>query len=283
MALIDFILDVVALLLWLNWRSFRSDPLNRTTPATLVGTLRRAEAHRLKGWQWVAALVLLLVSRAFLYSEIGSPVHWTPTLNLGLISLTLRSDRLPSELLYSALSFGRLWIIFYFWLLVLAAANHRVLEPDPLLKLLRFHLGRFARWPRLVQILLPVVLVTSLWLALHPIFVRLDLASRTSSTAHLVGQGLLVASCLFLTLKYLLPVFLFLHLVSSYVYLGPSPLWEFVSATSRNLLRPLRRLRFGKVDFAPIAGILLVLLFLYWLPLGLLVLVAKWDLTLWPP
>jgi hypothetical protein len=283
MALIDFILNVVALLLWLNWRSFRSDPLNRSTPATLVGTLRRAEARRLKGWQWLAGLVLLLVLRAFLYSGIGAPVHWTPKLNLGLVVPAFRSDRLPAELLYSTVSFARLWLIFYFWLLVLAAVNHRVIEPDPLLKLLRFHLGRLARWPWPVQILLPVLFVTGFWLALHPAFVHLGLASRTTSTAHLIGQGLLIASCLFLTLKYVLPVFLFLHLVSSYVYLGPSPLSEFVSATSRNLLRPLKGLRLGKFDLAPVAGILLVLLLLHWLPMGLLALVAKGDLTLWPP
>jgi hypothetical protein len=43
MALIDFILNVAALLLWLSWRAIRLDPFIRATPATLAGTLRRAE------------------------------------------------------------------------------------------------------------------------------------------------------------------------------------------------------------------------------------------------
>ncbi len=46
MALIDFILNLAGLLLWLNWRSVRLDPLGKRTPATLIGTLRRAEPQR---------------------------------------------------------------------------------------------------------------------------------------------------------------------------------------------------------------------------------------------
>ena len=36
-----------------------------------------------------------------------------------------------------------------------------------------------------------------------------------------------------------MPVFLFFHLIGSYVYLGGSPFWDFVDATSRKILRPL--------------------------------------------
>ena len=39
MGLIDFILNLAGVLLWLGWRSIRFDPLGRSTPATLVGTL----------------------------------------------------------------------------------------------------------------------------------------------------------------------------------------------------------------------------------------------------
>jgi len=55
-------------------------------------------------------------------------------------------------------------------------------------------------------------------------------------------------------------VILFLSLLSSYVYLGNHWFWNFVAVTSRNLLAPLRwiPLRLGKVDFAPIAGMVVV-------------------------
>ena len=72
MALIDFILNLAGLLLWLNWRSVRFDPLGRRTPATLIGTLRRAEPRRLRRWHLLAALGGLLLLRAVIYWQIGS-------------------------------------------------------------------------------------------------------------------------------------------------------------------------------------------------------------------
>ena len=42
MTLIDFILNLAALLLWFNWRAARIDPLATATPSTLAGTLRRS-------------------------------------------------------------------------------------------------------------------------------------------------------------------------------------------------------------------------------------------------
>ena len=63
MGLIDFILNLAGMLLWLNWRSIRFDPLARTTPATLAGTLRRAEPPRMKRWHFLAALAALLLLR----------------------------------------------------------------------------------------------------------------------------------------------------------------------------------------------------------------------------
>ena len=71
MGLIDFILNLAGLLLWLSWRSLRFDPLVITSPATLVGTLRRAEPQRLRGWQLLASLAALILLRALLYRQIG--------------------------------------------------------------------------------------------------------------------------------------------------------------------------------------------------------------------
>ena len=67
MSSINFILDLAALLLLLSWGSIRFDPLNRAVPATLVGTVRRAEPRRLKRWHFLAGLGLLLLLRAVFY------------------------------------------------------------------------------------------------------------------------------------------------------------------------------------------------------------------------
>ncbi len=78
-------------------------------------------------------------------------------------------------------------IVCYFWLLALAMINRRNAESDPLLKMLRLHLGPVARWPWLVQLLLPLLLIAGLWIALHPLLVHLEITSPARSNAHLVG------------------------------------------------------------------------------------------------
>ena len=288
MGLIDFILNLAGVLLWLSWRSIRFDPLVKTRPATLIGTLRRAEPRRMKGWQLLAGLGTLLVLRAVLYRQIGAEADWTPKLDLYFIVLAF-PNRLPPghflpALMFSLLSFARILIIGYFWLLALVVINRRNTQPDPLHKMLRLHLGPVARWPLLLQVLLPLVSMIALWIALHPLLVHLEITSRVRSTAHLAEQGLLIGVALYFTLQFLLPVFLLLHLFASYIYLGSSPLWDFIGATARNLLAPLRRLpmRVGLLDLAPLGGVVLILFLLHWLPNLVVARMAENNLSPWP-
>jgi uncharacterized protein YggT (Ycf19 family) len=255
-----------------------------TSPATLVGTLRRAEPRRLQGWQLLAGLAILLLLRALLYRQIGPAADWTPKLNLFFVVLAFRSDLWLPVTCYSVLSFARLLIICYFWLLALAMINRRSAESDPLLKMLRSHLGPAARWPWLAQLLLPLLLVTVLWVALHPLLLHLEITNRVRSTVHLAEQGILIGTALYFSLQYVLPVFLFLYLIASYVYLGASPLWDFVGATARNLLVPLRRLplRMARFDFAPLAGVVLIFSLLHWLPNFILGQMAQNKVSPWP-
>lgn len=285
MGLVDFILSLAGVLTWLSWRSIRFDPLVTATAATLVGTLRRAEPHRRPGWYLLVGLTALLVLRAVLYHLIGTEAEWTPKLDLFFVVLTFRSDLLPPVMLFSLLSFARILIICYFWLLILVIINRRSAEPNPLLKMLRLHLGAVAHWPWLMQLLLPLVLVTVLWLALHPLLRHLEIAGRMRSLVHLVEQGLLIGTALYFSLQYLLPPLLLLHLVASHVYLGRSPVWDFVAVSARNVLAPLRRLplRIARFDFAPLVGVILILFLLHWLPNLILGRMAASHVTLWPP
>ena len=284
MGLIDFILNLAGVLLWLSWRSIHFDPLVKTSPATLVGTLRRAEPRRLKGWQLLVGLAALLVLRALLYQQIGPEADWRPRLNLYFVVLAFRNDLLLPVIVFSALSFTRMLIICDFWLLALAMINRRNTGSDPLLRMLRLHLGPVARWPWLLQLLLPLLLIAGLWIALHPLLVHFEITSRAHSNANLVGQGILIGTALYLSLQYVLPVFLFLHLITTYVYLGSSPLWDFVGTTARNLLAPLRRLplRIAKFDFAPVAGVILIFALLHWLPNFILGEIARNKMSPWP-
>jgi uncharacterized protein YggT (Ycf19 family) len=215
---------------------------------------------------------------------IGAPVDWTPKVDLGLISLAFRSDMLRLDFVFSAMSFVRLLIVFYFWLLALAAINRAVLEPDPLQKLVRLHVGPAAHWPWPAQLILPLLLVALLWLVLSPLLAQLGMINRVHSFIRVSSQGLLVGLGLFLSLKYLLPALLLVYLVTSYVFLGNSPLWEFISTTADNLLKPLRALplRFAKLDLAPVVGAILVLFALQWLPNFIIGKMAEWKINAWP-
>lgn len=288
MPVIDFILNIAGLLLWLNWRSLHFDPLLRRAPATLVGTLRPAEPQPGKGWPLLAGLGLLLLVRAILYWDLGPAVNWTPQLDLGVVALAFRSDSYPpgsslrATLLFSLLSFLRLLLVFYFWLLVLGAIKRPSTEPEPIQKLIRLHLGRLGSWPWPAQLILPLLLAAALWVLLHPVLVGLDVINRAHSLGHLAGQAGLVSAGLLLTLKYLLPTILLLHFVLTYVYLGRSAFWDFISGTARTLLTPLRFLRLGKVDFAPLVGTVLLVALLHWLPNLLEHDLLSRNLTLWP-
>src|SRR3954470_23795001 len=105
MPLIDFILNIAGLLLWLNWLSINFDPLNRATAASLIGTLKKADASGPKRWKFLAGLVSLLLLRALIYWQVGAAVNWTPSLQLGFVDLSFRSDYLGRMLLFSLFSF----------------------------------------------------------------------------------------------------------------------------------------------------------------------------------
>jgi uncharacterized protein YggT (Ycf19 family) len=284
MSLIDFILNVAGILLCLNWRSVSTDPFTSGTPATLLSTVKRAQPMRVKRWHYLAALAGLLVVRAVFYWQVGPAVNWTPKLGLFFVVLTFRGAFFLPSLFFSMLSFLQAFVVFYFWLLVLAALNRNASGSDPIQKMISLQLGSLSRWRWFAQTFTPFFAVAALWIILHPAMVYTGVTNRIPSSLHLVEQSLLAGAAIFLSLKYFLPAFLAVHLVTSYIYLGKSPLLDFSSLTARNILGPLDRLslRAGKIDLAPIFGIVLILLLLHALPNFALAYLGRCNLTVWP-
>lgn len=261
MPLIDFILNLAGLLLWLSWCSAGFDSPVRT-PATLAGTLRKADPAGPRRWRFLAFLLGLLWFRAWIYGVIGPAVNWTPSLDLGFITLSFRGDHPRIMLLFSLLSFGLALGVFYLWLLLLSLLNRRVPDTDPLQKLVRLHLGWVEGWPIPLKALLPFLLGGLLWLALHPLLSLMSIIPAARSPEQLLEQAAFLGVAAYLAWKYLIVSILFLHLLNSYVFLGHHPVWNFVNATARSLLLPLRwvPLRLGPIDFSPLVGIALVFL-----------------------
>jgi uncharacterized protein YggT (Ycf19 family) len=257
--LIDFILNLACLLLWLNWRSMRFDPLGQRTPATLIGTLRRAEPRRLRHWHLLAAIGGLLLLRAGFYWQIGSaskPV-WAGTLDLGIIAPAFLSNSFGRMCLFSVFSFGLMLAVFYLWLLLLSI----LAGPEPVHGLVRMQLGYMDRWPRWLKFFLPLAGGTLLWGLLSWPFPWLH-PQPAMSTAQHSQEALLIGLGSYLVWKFLIGALLALHLLNSYVYFGKHPFWDYVSATAQTLLQPLKKipLRAGRVDFAPVVGMVLVFL-----------------------
>lgn len=260
MGLIDFILNFAGLLLWLSWHSLRFDPLGKRMPATLIGTLRRAEPQRLRRWHLLAVLGGLLFLRAVFYWQVGSALKpiWAGALNLGVIAPSFISSSFVRILLFSILSFGLTLGVFYLWLLLFSI----LAGPEPFHRLIRMQLGPIDHWPRGIKFFLPLVLTAMLWWLVSWVLVWLAIVPPPVSAMHRVEESLVIGLASYLAWEYAAGALLVLHLLNSYIYFGKHPFWNYVTAEAQTLLRPLRRvpLRIGKADFLPVVGMALVFL-----------------------
>jgi len=255
MGIVDFILNLAGLLLWLNWRSNRLDPLVKRRPATLMGTLRPAAPKKFRRWQLPGFIALLLLVRAVIYWRIGSTTNGAGVLDLGMVVLGFSSGPywvgFWHMVLFSFASFGRVLGILYVWLLALSL----LAGPLPIHGLVTIPLGRVDGWPRWVKLMLPLLATAVVWWLASWLFIRLHILTPMPPIGRL-EQSVVLGISSYCLWQYPLGAILLLHLLNSYIYFGAHPFWKYVSATAQTVLQPLRKipLRVGKVDFAPLAG-----------------------------
>ncbi|MCS7337442.1 MAG: hypothetical protein NZ739_04280 [Verrucomicrobiae bacterium] len=262
MGLIDFILNVVGLLLWLNWCAARHDPLAHATARTLLGTLKPTAPVQRRRWPLLLGLGSLLGARAVFYWELGPALNWDPALNLGAVVIPFRPGLAGQALLYSLLSFLRMFVVLYLWLIFLWIAAPVEARGNPAAKLIRVHLGRIATLPYPVQLMLPFLATAALWAAFEPLLASVGAASPARSALQLLARTTVIGLSGYVTLRWLIVFLLLAYFVDSYVYVGRRPALEFTVCIAGRLLRPLRKvpLRVGKLDFAPCVGLALVLM-----------------------
>jgi uncharacterized protein YggT (Ycf19 family) len=262
MDLIDAILNLAGLLLWWSWQAIGITAATRPTALSLVSTLKRAEAQPPRRWTPLLILVVLLAGRSLFYWQVGAASRWQASLDLGAVYLHFRSDQWGSMLLYSLVSFGRMLGGFYLWLLLVAVANHRLPDSEPLQRLVRMQLGAFGRMPLAASFVWPLLGGMLLWLLLHWPASRLGLYGPPPAGHVLWQQIICFGLGLYLAWQYLAVGLLLIHFLNSYVYLGNSAIWHFLATTGRNLLRPFQwlPLTLGRFDTAPLIGIVLVVL-----------------------
>jgi uncharacterized protein YggT (Ycf19 family) len=259
--IVNFILNLAGLLLWIKWRSLPFDPFNQRTPATLVGTLRRAAPSHFRRWHLLAGIGLLLVLRALFYWQIGSASTpaWVGKLDLEATVLPFVSNSFGRMLLFSTFSFGLALGIFYLWLLLLSILAGPAAKEQPIHRLVRMQLGGIDGWPPWAKIISPPAVMALVWgLASWP-FAWLH-PKPAMSAAHHIEEALVIGLGSYLAWKFIAVALLVLHLLNTYIYFGRHPFWNYVNATAQTLLAPLRKipLRAGKVDFAPVVGIAII-------------------------
>ncbi len=223
MTFIDFILNLAGLLLWANWRSTLFDPVNKRTPATLIGTLRRATPTRFRPWHLLAAIGALLVLRAAIYRQVGPAAAWTGRLDLGVTMVFFRSNYFGQMLLFSFFSFARILGIVYLWLLLLSILD----GPMPTHRFVKAQLGKIDGWPRWIKFLLPPVVTALFWgLASWP-FAWLHPEPAMTAARH-VEEALVIGLESYAVWKFPIGALLALHLLNSYIYFGRHPFWKYV-------------------------------------------------------
>ncbi len=256
MGIVDLILNLAGLLLWLNWRSIRFDPMAKRTPATLMGTLRPAAPKKLRRWHLLVFLAALLFLRAIIYRWVAP--FWVGILDGGVVAPSFRSDWFPGMVTFSFLSFGLTLGVFYVVLLFLS------LWPgtEPIQSLVKIPLGRVDAWPRWAKILLPLFATAAVWWLTSWLLGWLGINLKHISMAQRFEESILIGLGSYLVWKFPAGAILALYLLNSYIYFGGHPFWKYVNATAQKLLAPLKQipLRVGKVDFAPLLAIGLVFL-----------------------
>ncbi len=251
MNLVDWILNIAAIFLWMDWRSARSA---RPQPAlSIASTIRAAGRTPGRGFGSLAGLIVLLLLRPAFYYTVGSAVDWTPTLDFIAISLPWRSDMLGRIYIFSTLSFLKALGFYYSYLLLLSAVNRHLTDEDRIQRFIRGQLGWLEKNPWWIKLLLPSAVAALAWVGLAQLFIELQLMPEGSGDFR--GQAAAFALAAILVWNWLLVPLFFVHLVNIYLYIGVHPLWEYIGVTCRRLLRPLSFLRFGKIDLSPVAGI----------------------------
>jgi hypothetical protein len=263
MAWLNLIPDLAALALWLNWFQLRLDPLARTSPASLAGTLKRTGVAGPKRWKFPAMLAALLLARAWLYLQLSAVASLTPKLQLGFINIPFRGDLPLHMMVFSGLSFAFVLATFYLWMLLLSAINGASAAANPVHELVRLQVKWLERWPTSLKLLSPFFLGGVAWVTLHPLLRWLVVVPASKSVAELLSQAGVVGVGTYLAWKYLILGVLLCHLVNAHVYLGNAPVWNYMDVTARNLLSPLRwlPLRAGRIDLLPLLAMAMVILF----------------------
>jgi len=268
MLLVDFLLNVAALVMWVSWRGLRGADAAGTA-GTILGNLRAAGVERPRRWPYLAWLAALLFLRAILYRQMGPSISWHPAWSHGAATLVFRSDAFLRMLSFSVLGFVSTLLFWYTGLAGILALNRPPSDRDGITRALRRQGTWLARWPGWLLLVLVAIAAGLAWLAIGSIAAKSGLLPPLRGDRHLLQQCLVVSAGQWCVLRWWLAAILLLHFVHLYVHLGNQVLWEFVQNTGLKLSRPFAFLRIGHLDASPLIALAFYWTLLTWIGHGL--------------
>ncbi len=262
---LHLILNLIALLLWVHWRNAPTSAVSAKNK-TLGTRLKQFSLRIAHGSLGLLLLATLLVGRAWFYHQIAPEVDWQPRLTLIIytpqittnLSLPFAWADFGKQLAFSVVSFSN-WLVLYNFVLVFFS----VLKPDinearGWRHFLRGQLGIIDRLPNLLKIPLTLILGASVHYGAAWWLLQLDIMPpQTPETLMHLSSGMAILDLRIVT--WCAMTVLGLYTLNSYIYFGGQKFWKIIESSGQCLLRPfhLIPMKWGKVDFTPLAGLAL--------------------------
>jgi len=264
MGILDLTLSVIAVLLWANWQmGLSADQKKRVTDLGHVGRTISHKAEPVFSWKTLLPLVAILFLRPFIYWQIGMGIEWNAMLKFGAVSIPFRSDNLLHMMVFSLAGFAQILLIFYSWILFLGLVNYgdNVNENNLLHKGIHIFTKPVIKWPVIFRILLPGMVTAPLWFLFCLILEKINIFP-VQTLKSVFCESLVMGLCAYLPWCHLLALLIFIYFLNSYIYLGGSPIWNYLHFFTRKILTPLYflPLQISKIDFTPVAGMAIVFL-----------------------
>lgn len=263
MGFLDLVLNIFAVWLWASWLM----RVKTQNAGYRYGSVSNALNHPSKkqnrvgrhsgNWKMWVALLILLIARPLLYWDMG--LGWNAVLKFGAVSISFATTNLLAMQIFSLASFIQMLLIFYSWLLLLGIFNYgnNLNENNLAHKVIHCLVGRLGNWPVGIRLCLPAMVAMPLWFFFSLILEWTGIFPQQGSIKAIFHESLVMGLCAYLPWCHLLAGLIFIYFLNSYLFLGTSPVWNYLHAITRKLLAFLYMLplTFGKIDFVPIVGL----------------------------